>query len=189
MFHRCVEHNAESLFKEIICISNFSAPFSVSGSQSLTSPGFKTETGQDHIPAQLESGHDRFWALVRLLVGPNKSLRSDLNLAACYTNSILLPWILSIWPSLRAAPRTLHSVLTIRSALASERKGLWSRTAFLSPMWNYNSVNIFHRTICSRKLKPTNYWNRVFMISVRTLELFLDVVMMSKVIIIQHLHR
>lgn len=41
--------------------------------------------------------------------------------------------MLSIWPSLRAAPRTLHSVRTILSALASERKTLESRTALLSP--------------------------------------------------------
>lgn len=38
--------------------------------------------------------------------------------------------MLSIWPSFRAAPRTLHSVLTIRSAFASDRKGLESSTAF-----------------------------------------------------------
>lgn len=40
------------------------------------------------------------------------------------------PWMLSIWPSLSAAPRTLHSVRTMRSALASDRKGLESSTAF-----------------------------------------------------------
>lgn len=40
------------------------------------------------------------------------------------------PWMLSIWPSLSAAPRTLHSVRTIRSAFASDRKGLESSTAF-----------------------------------------------------------
>lgn len=40
------------------------------------------------------------------------------------------PWMLSIWPSLSAAPRTLHSVLTMRSAFASDRKGLESSTAF-----------------------------------------------------------
>lgn len=41
------------------------------------------------------------------------------------------PWMLRACPSLRAAPLTLHRVLTIRSALASDRKGLESRTAFL----------------------------------------------------------
>lgn len=40
------------------------------------------------------------------------------------------PWMLSIWPSLSAAPRTLQSVRTMRSALASDRKGLESSTAF-----------------------------------------------------------
>lgn len=44
------------------------------------------------------------------------------------------PWILSIWPIFRAAPRTLQSVRTILSALASERKALESRTDLLSPL-------------------------------------------------------
>lgn len=35
-----------------------------------------------------------------------------------------IPWMLSIWPTLRAAPRTVHKVCTIRSALASDRKRL-----------------------------------------------------------------
>ena len=35
-----------------------------------------------------------------------------------------VPWMLSIWPTLRAAPRTVHKVCTILSALASDRKGL-----------------------------------------------------------------
>lgn len=39
------------------------------------------------------------------------------------------PWMLSICPILSAAPRTLHRVLTILSALASERKGESSRAA------------------------------------------------------------
>lgn len=34
-----------------------------------------------------------------------------------------VPWILNICPILSAAPRTLHSVLTILSALASDRRG------------------------------------------------------------------
>lgn len=33
------------------------------------------------------------------------------------------PWMLSICPILSAAPRTLHSVLTILSALASDSRG------------------------------------------------------------------
>lgn len=41
------------------------------------------------------------------------------------------PWMLSICPSFNAAPLTLHSVLTMRSALASDRNGLESRTPFL----------------------------------------------------------
>lgn len=41
-----------------------------------------------------------------------------------------LPWMLSICPSFSAAPRTLHKVLTILSALASDRNGLESITAF-----------------------------------------------------------
>lgn len=41
-----------------------------------------------------------------------------------------LPWMLNICPSFSAAPRTLHSVLTILSALASDRNGLESITAF-----------------------------------------------------------
>ena len=43
------------------------------------------------------------------------------------------PWMLSIWPSFRAAPRTLQRVATILSALASERKALESRMDFFSP--------------------------------------------------------
>lgn len=38
-----------------------------------------------------------------------------------------VPWMLSICPILSAAPRTLHSVLTILSALASDRRGESSR--------------------------------------------------------------
>lgn len=38
--------------------------------------------------------------------------------------------MLNICPSFRAAPRTLHKVLTILSALASDRNGLESITAF-----------------------------------------------------------
>lgn len=34
-----------------------------------------------------------------------------------------VPWMLSICPILRAAPLTLHSVFTILSALASDRRG------------------------------------------------------------------
>lgn len=41
------------------------------------------------------------------------------------------PWMLSICPSFNAAPLTLHRVRTMRSALASDRKGLESRTPFL----------------------------------------------------------
>lgn len=41
-----------------------------------------------------------------------------------------LPWMLNICPSFSAAPRTLHKVLTILSALASDRKGLESINAF-----------------------------------------------------------
>lgn len=37
------------------------------------------------------------------------------------------PWMLSICPIFSAAPRTLHSVSTIRSALASDRRGESSR--------------------------------------------------------------
>lgn len=48
----------------------------------------------------------------------------------CRVGALHSPWMLSIWPSFRAAPRTLHSVLTIRSAFASDRKGLESSTAF-----------------------------------------------------------
>lgn len=43
-----------------------------------------------------------------------------------------IPWMLSIWPTLRAAPRTVHKVCTIRSALASDRKGL-------EPGWKLSS--------------------------------------------------
>lgn len=39
--------------------------------------------------------------------------------------------MLSICPSFNAAPLTLQRVLTMRSALASDRKGLESKTAFL----------------------------------------------------------
>ena len=42
---------------------------------------------------------------------------------------IVLSWMLNIWPNFKAAPRTLHSVLTMRSALASVRNGLESRMA------------------------------------------------------------
>lgn len=38
--------------------------------------------------------------------------------------------MLNICPSFSAAPRTLHKVLTILSALASDRNGLESITAF-----------------------------------------------------------
>lgn len=41
------------------------------------------------------------------------------------------PWMLSICPSFNAAPLTLHRVLTMRSALASDRKGLEAKTPFL----------------------------------------------------------
>lgn len=50
------------------------------------------------------------------------------------------PWILSICPSLRAAPRTLQRVRTILSALASERKALESRMDFLSPEKHTHSI-------------------------------------------------
>lgn len=56
------------------------------------------------------------------------------------------PWMLSICPSFNAAPLTLHSVLTMRSALASDRNGLESRTPFLfSPAGAQNSqlCNLF----------------------------------------------
>lgn len=52
-------------------------------------------------------------------------------LTCIYPGSYCLPWMLSICPSFNAAPLTLQSVRTIRSALASERKGLESKTAFL----------------------------------------------------------
>lgn len=42
-----------------------------------------------------------------------------------------VPWMLSICPILSAAPRTLHSVLTILSALASDSRGE-SNKAFAS---------------------------------------------------------
>lgn len=47
--------------------------------------------------------------------------------------------MLSICPSFNAAPLTLHKVLTMRSALASDRKGLESRTPFLSPVVKYKT--------------------------------------------------
>lgn len=47
-------------------------------------------------------------------------------MCVCHT-----PWMLSICPSFNAAPLTLHRVLTMRSALASFRKGLESRMPFL----------------------------------------------------------
>ena len=51
----------------------------------------------------------------------------------CDASGDISPWILSICPSLRAAPRTLQRVRTILSALASERNALESRMDFLSP--------------------------------------------------------
>lgn len=54
------------------------------------------------------------------------------------------PWILSICPSFRAAPRTLQSVRTILSALASERKALESSMDFLSPTKTDKQTNISH---------------------------------------------
>lgn len=53
---------------------------------------------------------------------------------ACALSEDTSPWILSIWPIFRAAPRTLQSVRTILSALASERKALESRMDCLSPL-------------------------------------------------------
>lgn len=55
------------------------------------------------------------------------------------------PWILSICPSLRAAPRTLQRVRTILSALASERKALESRMDFLSPEKHTHTHSIQYR--------------------------------------------
>ncbi len=57
------------------------------------------------------------------------------------------PWILSICPSFRAAPRTLQSVRTILSALASERKALESSMAFLSPKKNTHTSFITDDTV------------------------------------------
>lgn len=54
------------------------------------------------------------------------------------------PWILSIWPIFRAAPRTLQSVWTILSALASERKALESKMDFLSPLETKKLLNYSH---------------------------------------------
>ena len=42
---------------------------------------------------------------------------------------VYIPWILSICPSFKAAPLTLHKVFTIRSALACVKNGLWSNIA------------------------------------------------------------
>ena len=46
---------------------------------------------------------------------------------------VLVPDMLNICPSFKAAPRTLHKVFTILSALASVRNGLLSKIAIFSP--------------------------------------------------------
>lgn len=45
-----------------------------------------------------------------------------------------LPWMLSIWPNFKAAPLILHSVVTILSAFASDRKALPVRSVLLDPV-------------------------------------------------------
>lgn len=96
------------------------------------------------MEAAAKGRSSKYSSLSRQL-GPRSLLRvfvicfSGMKSALCLTRSKILArwglmkassWMLSIWPSLSAAPRTLHSVFTMRSALASDRKGLESSTAF-----------------------------------------------------------
>lgn len=113
-----------------------------------------------YFPANFLGGQD-LWSKVSLTVSfHHKAYVLDeqvdrlVGISQCY-NSVLIPikacvcctpWMLSICPSFSAAPLTLHKVLTMRSALASDRKGLESRTPFLLSSAQ-NKKNIIDMTV------------------------------------------
>lgn len=110
----------------------------------------------------------QIWVMTRLLGSTVGSQMTDgLTARIIWPPDAASPWILSIWPIFRAAPRTLQSVRTILSALASERKALRSRTDCLSPLkkrenllnWSHNQNVIRVKTNrCSFVIttKPTS---------------------------------
>lgn len=89
------------------------------------------------------------WGLMKVLSEEKNKILSlwrNLNTILLFVLSLLcVPWMLSICPIFSAAPRTLQSVLTILSALASDRRGESNR-ALMSAKNSTTYLAVIHRS-------------------------------------------